>query len=32
VLSPGLLDSMLGMQLWLYSRLKKVVINPHLPI
>ena len=28
VFSPGLLDSVLGMQLWMYSRLKKLVINP----
>ena len=28
VFSPGLLDSMLGMQLWMYSRLRRLVINP----
>ena len=28
IFSPGLLDSMLGMQLWMYSRLRRLVINP----
>lgn len=28
VFSPGLLDSVLGMQLWMYSRLRRLVINP----